>query len=119
MKGFKNVNTIKTGKLERYRQSPFIGIKDLEVIKPEDAKAKTESEFYLKNFKWNDLPFFDIILVANVDGNDKNSRSEMSIENIKIQSYGNSEGVDSTEMNEMVKFIALGELKPFKKIKTE
>ena len=41
----------------------------------------------------------------------------MEIQGVKINQYGTSEGIDSTEMNEMVKFIAFGDLIPFRKIK--
>ena len=57
----KEVNTIKTGKLEKYRQSPFLAIKDLEVIQSSKEKEKTTSEFDLQKLKWSDIPFFDII----------------------------------------------------------
>lgn len=112
----KGLNTIKTGKLEKYRHSPFLTIKDLEVITAASEKTQSNSEFDLKNLKWNDIPFFDIIITANTSTSE-DSRSQMEIRGVKITSYGGSEGTDSTEMNEMVKFIALGNLIPFKKTK--
>ena len=114
----KEVNTIKTGKLEKYRQSPFLAIKDLEVIQTESKKEKdkTVSEFDLEKLKWSDIPFFDIIISASTSQSDE-SLSQMEIRGVKINQYGSSEGVDSTEMNEMVKFIAFGELIPFRRIK--
>lgn len=114
----KEVNTIKTGKLEKYRQSPFLAIKDLEVIQTESKKEKdkTVSEFDLEKLKWSDIPFFDIIISASTSQSDE-GLSQMEIRGVKINQYGSSEGVDSTEMNEMVKFIAFGELIPFRRIK--
>lgn len=112
----KEVNTIKTGKLEKYRQSPFLSIKDLEVIQTESEKDKTVSEFDLEKLKWSDIPFFDIIISASTSQSDE-SLSQMEIRGVKINQYGSSESVDSTEMNEMVKFIAFGELIPFRRIK--
>ena len=102
--------------MEKYRHSPFLTIKDLEVITAASEKTQSNSEFDLKNLKWNDIPFFDIIITANTSTSD-DSRSQMEIRGVKITSYGGSEGTDSTEMNEMVKFIALGNLIPFKKTK--
>ena len=112
----KEVNTIKTGKLEKYRQSPFLAIKDLEVIQSSKEKEKTTSEFDLQKLKWSDIPFFDIIISASTSQTDE-GLSQMEIQGVKINQYGNSEGIDSTEMNEMVKFIAFGDLIPFRKIK--
>ena len=112
----KEVNTIKTGKLEKYRQSPFLAIKDLEVIQSSKEKEKTTSEFDLQKLKWSDIPFFDIIISASTSQSDE-GLSQMEIQGVKINQYGSSEGVDSTEMNEMVKFIAFGELIPFRRIK--
>ena len=111
----KELNTIKTGKLEKYRSSPFLSIKDLEIIQAaNETKEKETSEFDLKQLRWGDIPFFDIIITANTSTSD-NSRSQMEIRGVKIQEYGSSEGTDSTEMNEMVKFIALDEIIPFTK----
>lgn len=112
----KEVNTIKTGKLEKYRQSPFLAIKDLEVIQSSKEKEKTTSEFDLQKLKWSDIPFFDIIISASTSQSDE-GLSQMEIQGVKINQYGTSEGVDSTEMNEMVKFIAFGDLIPFRRIK--
>ena len=112
----KEVNTIKTGKLEKYRQSPFLAIKDLELIQSSDTKEQTSSEFDLQKLKWSDIPFFDIIISASTSQSDE-GLSQMEIQGVKINQYGSSEGVDSTEMNEMVKFIAFGDLIPFRKIK--
>ena len=112
----KEVNTIKTGKLEKYRQSPFLAIKDLEVIQSSKEKEKTTSEFDLQKLKWSDIPFFDIIISASTSQTDE-GLSQMEIQGVKINQYGTSEGIDSTEMNEMVKFIAFGDLIPFRKIK--
>lgn len=112
----KEVNTIKTGKLEKYRQSPFLAIKDLEVIQSSKEKEKTTSEFDLQKLKWSDIPFFDIIISASTSQSDE-GLSQMEIQGVKINQYGSSEGVDSTEMNEMVKFIAFGDLIPFRRIK--
>ena len=112
----KEVNTIKTGKLEKYRQSPFLAIKDLEVIQSSKEKEKTTSEFDLQKLKWSDIPFFDIIISASTSQTGE-GLSQMEIQGVKINQYGTSEGIDSTEMNEMVKFIAFGDLIPFRKIK--
>ena len=112
----KEVNTIKTGKLEKYRQSPFLAIKDLEVIQSSKEKEKTTSEFDLQKLKWSDIPFFDIIISASTSQTDE-GLSQMEIQGVKINQYGTSEGIDSTEMNEMVKFIAFGDLIPFRIIK--
>ena len=113
----KEVNSIKTGKLEKYRQSPFLSIKDLEVIQTaQNETKKSTSEFDLQKLKWNDIPFFDIIISASTSQADE-GLSQMEIRGVKIIQYGGSEGTDSTEMNEMVKFIGFGDLIPFKKIK--
>ena len=41
----------------------------------------------------------------------------MEIRDVKINQFGSSEGIDSTEMSEIVKFVAFGDFIPFKKIK--
>ena len=112
----KELNTIKTGKLEKYRQSPFLAIKDLEVIQKAKTVEKSVSEFDLQKLKWNDIPFFDIIISASTSQSDQ-GLSQMEIRDVKINQFGSSEGIDSTEMNEMVKFVAFGDLIPFRKIK--
>ena len=112
----KEINTIKTGKLEKYRQSPFLAIKDLEVIQSSTEKESATSEFSLQKLKWNDIPFFDIIISASTSQSDE-GMSQMEIRGVKVIQYGGSEGTDSTEMNEMVKFVGFGDLLPFRKIK--
>ena len=116
--------TTNPAKIKKYadklqeRNIEVLTIKDLEIIQTESEKEKnkTVSEFDLEKLKWSDIPFFVIILSASTSQSDE-SLSQMEIRGVKINQYGSSEGVDSTEMNEMVKFIALGELIPFRRIK--
>lgn len=67
---------------------------------------------------WDEMPYLDIKIMAK--SSDYATTSElvvMDIMDVKITDVGFSEGIDSTEVNDVVKFIAVGGINSWKKIK--
>lgn len=67
---------------------------------------------------WDEMPYLDIKIIAK--SSDYATTSDlvfMDIMDVKITDVGFSEGIDSTEVNDVVKFIAVGGINSWKKIK--
>lgn len=107
----KKVKTLKQDKIAKYSGSMFMSNNDMLIV---NTVEKENKEYDLKNFSWKHVPFFDIVCITNPDKSNTSKISKLKIEGVKIQSYGQSEGTDSTEMNDMIQFLGLGEVTPWK-----
>ena len=97
--------------LLKYKKSPFVN--DVEIIDVVVEKESAKGAFYLEDFQWSDLPFFDIHITALLEKNNPDSKRIMKVEGVKVNSYGQSESVSSTEMNDIISFTSLGGVTPW------
>ena len=62
---------------------------------------------------WDEVPMFDIRIVSKSPDNAE--LSFMEIRDVKVTDVGSAESIDSTEINDIVKFMAIGGSTPWSK----
>ena len=62
---------------------------------------------------WDEVPMFDIRIVSKSP--DNSELSFMEIRDVKVTDVGTAESIDSTEINDIVKFMAIGGSTPWSK----
>lgn len=64
---------------------------------------------------WDQIPYFDIMILSKSDEFDANGILSMTrINDVKVTDLGSSESIDSTEINDIVKFVAVGGIESWK-----
>lgn len=64
---------------------------------------------------WSEIPFFDLMIISKSDEFDASGiLSVVRINDLKVTDLGSSESIDSTEINDIVKFIAVGGVESWK-----
>lgn len=64
---------------------------------------------------WDEVPMFDIRILSKSP--DNTELSFMEIRDVKVTDVGSAESIDSTEINDIVKFMAIGGATPWSKFK--
>lgn len=98
--------------LTKYKASPFISSATVQLLSESESEEANSEEFNLEELDWTTLPFFDILMTAKMEDNKQVSVAK--IKGISITSIGDSESVDSTEKNEIISFLSLGNVDDFK-----
>ena len=62
---------------------------------------------------WDEMPFFDIKIISKTPGS--SDLSYLEIRDVKVTDVGSAESIDSTEINDIVKFMAIGGVTPWKR----
>ena len=62
---------------------------------------------------WDEVPMFDIRIISKSP--DNSELSFMEIRDVKVTDVGSAESIDSTEINDIVKFMAIGGSTPWSK----
>ena len=62
---------------------------------------------------WDEVPMFDIRIISKSP--DNSELSFMEIRDVKVTDVGSAESIDSTEVNDIVKFMAIGGSTPWAK----
>ena len=62
---------------------------------------------------WDEVPMFDIRIISKSP--DNSELSFMEIRDVKVTDVGSAESIDSTEINDIVKFMAIGGSTPWAK----
>lgn len=62
---------------------------------------------------WDEVPMFDIRIISKSP--DNSELSYMEIRDVKVTDVGSAESIDSTEINDIVKFMAIGGSTPWSK----
>ena len=62
---------------------------------------------------WDEIPMFDIRIISKSP--DNSELSFMEIRDVKVTDVGTAESIDSTEINDIVKFMAIGGSTPWSK----
>ncbi|MGL5709822.1 MAG: hypothetical protein ACRCW9_03150 [Cetobacterium sp.] len=64
---------------------------------------------------WDQVPLFDIMIISKSEEFDSSNRlSYTKLKDVKVTDIGSAESIDSTEINDIVKFICVGGIESWK-----
>lgn len=88
-----------------------------EAKKTDEALSENDvSGFWQEEINhWDQIPYFDIMIISKAEEFDSTGRlSFTKLKDVKVTDIGSAESIDSTEMNDIVKFICISGVESWK-----